>query len=398
MADTVVVPGFRWAGIEAGIRKHPGRKDLALLVADEAATCAGIFTKSDMAAAPVLQSRPVAAGGVARAVLMNAGCANACTGEQGAEAARRMAAALEPHRVTAAETLIASTGVIGAPLKIDQLEAGIPALWAALRPDGIHDFADAIVTTDTHPKVASRTGELFGRKVTVAGVAKGAGMIMPDMATMLGCIVTDARVESDTLLELLRRAAWVSFNATTVDGDTSTNDTLYLLASGVATTPEIRDVEEPAFGILLKLVSEVCLDLAKMIAADGEGATKLVEVRIEEAYSEEEADVIGRKIANSPLVKTAWTAADANWGRIMGAIGVAGFHVDPSKVSLSIDGVDIVEKGVGLGAEAEEEASVQMRKPRFTVLVRLGRGDASRSLYTCDLTADYVKINADYRT
>lgn len=398
MADTMVVPGFRWAGLEAGIRKHPGRKDLALLVADEAATCAGIFTKSDMAAAPVLISRPKAASGIARAVLMNAGCANACTGTAGHEAARRMSAVLESRGVSSAETLIASTGVIGAPLAIDKLEAAVPALWDALAPDGIHAFSEAIVTTDTHPKVASRTGELFGKKVTVAGVAKGAGMIMPDMATMLGCIVTDAKVESDTLLELLRRAAWVSFNATTVDGDTSTNDTLYLLASGAATRQEIASVDEPAFGLLLKLVSEVCVDLARMIAADGEGATKLVEVRVEQAFSEEEADVIGRRIANSPLVKTAWTAADANWGRIMGAIGVAGFQVDPTLVSLSIDGVDIVEGGVGLGAEAEAEASVQMRKSQFTVLVKLGRGEATRSIYTCDLTADYVKINAEYRT
>lgn len=398
MADTVVVPGFRWAGFEAGIRKHPGRKDLALLVADEAATCAGIFTKSDMAAAPVLVSRPKAASGIARAVLMNAGCANACTGTAGHEAAQRMAAVFESQGISAAETLIASTGVIGAPLAIDRLEAAAPALWEALRPDGIHAFSEAIVTTDTHPKVASRTGELFGKKVTVAGVAKGAGMIMPDMATMLGCIVTDAKVESDTLLELLRRAAWVSFNATTVDGDTSTNDTLYLLASGVTTRQEITSVDEPAFAILLKLVSEVCVELARMIAADGEGATKLVEVRVEEAFSEEEADVIGRRIANSPLVKTAWTAADANWGRIMGAIGVAGFQVDPSLVSLSIDGVDIVEGGVGLGADAEAEASVQMQKSQFTVLVKLGRGQATRSIYTCDLTAEYVQINADYRT
>lgn len=398
MSQKIVVPGFRWAGIEAGIRKHPGKKDLALLVADEAATCAGIFTKSDMAAAPVLLSRPKAASGIARAVLMNAGCANACTGEQGDESARRMAAALEAQGVAQAETLIASTGVIGAQLKIDKLEAAIPSLWEALRPDGIDEFARAIMTTDTFPKVAVRTGELFGRKVTVAGVAKGAGMIMPDMATMLGCLVTDARVESDTLLEMLRRAAWVSFNATTVDGDTSTNDTLYLLASGKATRQEITSVDEPAFDILLKLVSEVAVELARLIAKDGEGATKLIDVRVEEAYSEEEADVIARKIANSPLVKTAWTAADANWGRIMGAIGVCGFQVDPRKVSISVDGVDIVENGVGVGAEAEEEASVQMRKSEFTVRVRLGRGDAVRTVFTCDLTADYVQINADYRT
>lgn len=398
MSHDVVVPGFRWAGFEAGIRKRGGKPDLALLVADEAVSAAGIFTKSDMAAAPVLLSRPKAASGNARAVLINAGCANACTGDQGVESAQRMAAALGRVGIDASEVLIASTGVIGAQLPVEKIEAAAPRIFDAARPDGIGEFARAIMTTDTFPKVASRTGMLFGKPVTVAGVAKGAGMIMPDMATMLSCVVTDAKVEPEPLLELLRQAAYLSFNAITVDGDTSTNDTLYLLASGKSGSQGIKSSEEPAFGILLGLVRDVCIELARSIAKDGEGATKLVEVRVEEAYSDEEADAIARRISNSPLVKTAWHAADANWGRIMAAIGVCGFTIDPSKVSISVSGADLVEKGVGLGAEAETEAQEQMKNREFTVLVKLGRGNATRTMWTCDYSAEYVKINAEYRS
>jgi glutamate N-acetyltransferase/amino-acid N-acetyltransferase len=310
-----------------------------------------------------------------------------------------MAAALEEHLdIADDEVLVASTGVIGAQLPIEKIEKAIPALAARLRPDGIRDFAHAIMTTDTREKVASRTGLVAGRKVTVAGVSKGAGMIMPDMATMLACVATDAAAESDVLLELLRTSAKDSFNAVTVDGDTSTNDTLYLLASGAAKNPVIAEAEGPAYEALKALVHEVCLELAKKIAADGEGATKFVEVRVEGAYSEEEADTVARRIANSPLVKTAWHAADANWGRLMAAAGACGFTLDPSLVSISIDGADLVEHGVGLGAEAEQEAQVQMQKPSFTVLMKLGRGDAAKSVYTCDFSADYVKINAEYRS
>lgn len=397
--ESIVVPGFRWAGFEAGIRKRPGRMDLALIVADQPAVCAGIFTKSDMAAAPVLLSRPKAASGTSRAILMNAGCANACTGDAGFEAATRMATSLEGELgVGPDEVLIASTGVIGAQLPIAKIEAAIPALAARLRPDGIRDFAHAIMTTDTREKVASRTGPVAGKQVTVAGVCKGAGMIMPDMATMLACVATDAAIDADPLLEILRACASHSFNAVTVDGDTSTNDTLYLLASGAAGNPAITAAQGPAYDALKALVFEVCLELAKKIAADGEGATKFVEVRVEGAFSEEEADTVARRIANSPLVKTAWHAADANWGRLMAAAGACGFTLDPSRVSISIDGADLVENGVGLGAEAEHEAQVQMQKPSFTVLMKLGRGTAAKSVYTCDFSAEYVKINAEYRT
>lgn len=399
MGQDMVVPGFRWGGVEAGIRKRPGRPDLALLVADEPVACAGVFTQNGMAAAPVLLSRPKAATGRARAVLMNAGCANACTGDEGRLSAERMAAALQgPLGIDASEVLIASTGVIGAQLPIDRLEQGVPRLAGSLRPDGLPDFARAIMTTDTREKVASRTGEVGGRTVTVAGAAKGAGMIMPDMATMLAVVATDAAVEPAVLLTLLRETADDTFNAVTVDGDTSTNDTLYLLASGRAANEPIRTADGEAYAALRRLVREVCLDLAKAIAADGEGATKFVEVRVEEASSAQEADLVARRIANSPLVKTAWHAADANWGRIVAAAANCGFVLDPARVRLWIDDVALVAGGVGIGAQAEDEAGRRMQAPSFTVRVALGRGDASRSVYTCDLSADYVKINAEYRS
>jgi glutamate N-acetyltransferase/amino-acid N-acetyltransferase len=391
----VVVPGFRWGGLEAGIRKRPGRPDLALLLADESAVCAAVFTQSDMAAAPVMLSKPVAASGKARAVLMNAGCANACTGEAGLAAARRMAASL---KLNPAEVLTASTGVIGALLPAEKIEAHAGVLMAQVRPDGIRDFARAIMTTDTREKVASRQGLLGGKQVTVAGVCKGAGMIMPDMATMLACVATDAAIDAKPLQALLRAAVWPSFNAVTVDGDTSTNDTLYLLASGKAGHAPIHSEADAAYGELLTLVRETCIDLAKQIAADGEGATKFVEVAVEGATDEHEADVIARRIANSPLVKTAWHAADANWGRIMAAAGACGFSLDPSKVSIAVSGVPLVERGVGLGQSAEDAATQQMKQPAFIVTVKLGRGPVNRSVFTCDYSAEYVKINAEYRT
>jgi glutamate N-acetyltransferase/amino-acid N-acetyltransferase len=399
MAGEIVVPGFRWGGLEAGIRKRPGRPDLALLIADEPAVAAAVFTQSDMAAAPVQLSRPVAATGRARAVLMNAGCANACTGEAGFEAARRMAASLQQAAgIAPTEVLTASTGVIGALLPAEKIEARIADLVAAARPEGIRDFSLAIMTTDTREKVASKQGTVGGKTVTVAGVCKGAGMIMPNMATMLACVATDASIEAAPLSALLRSAVWPSFNAVTVDGDTSTNDTLYLLASGKAANEKITSERDAAYGELLALVREVCIELAKKIAADGEGATKFVEVSVEEARDENEADVIARRIANSPLVKTAWHAADANWGRIMAAAGTCGFSLDPSKVSIEVSGVPLVRGGVGLGAAAEDAATEKMKGPAFVVTVKLSRGAAQRSVFTCDYSADYVKINAEYRT
>lgn len=398
MSHDPVVPGFRWSGIEAGIRKRPGNPDLAVLVADEPVACAGVFTQSDAAAAPVKLSRPVAASGRARAVVMNAGCANACTGAPGDDAAARMAAVLETHGIPANEVLVASTGVIGLLLPIEKVEANADRAYSEARPDGIRAFAKAIMTTDTVEKVASRTGVVGGKTVTVAGVSKGAGMIMPNMATMLACVATDAAVEAPVLQTILRTAADDTFNAVTVDGDTSTNDTLYLLASGRAGNAPITETAGADFEAFQKLVNEVCLDLARAIAADGEGATKLVAVRVTESANAVEADTIARRIANSPLVKTAFHAADPNWGRIIGAAGACGFHLDVAQMELSIADVVVMRDGVGLGVDAEAQAGEKMKAREWEVVLRLGRGDASRTIYTCDFSAEYVRINAEYRT
>jgi glutamate N-acetyltransferase/amino-acid N-acetyltransferase len=398
MSQEIVVPGFRWGGVEAGIRKRGGKADLALLIADAPVACAGLFTKSDMAAAPVRLSQPKVDGGKARAVLMNAGCANACTGAAGDTAAERMAAALRPHDIDPDHVLIASTGVIGALLPFERIQAASDKLVASTRPDGIRDFARAIMTTDTREKVAFRRGTVAGKPVIVAGVCKGAGMIMPDMATMLACVATDAAVDPGALRMMLGAAAWPSFNAVTVDGDTSTNDTLYVLASGKAGNATIQDPTDAGYAELLALLTDTCIDLAKQIAADGEGATKFIEVHVKEARDENEADIVARRIANSPLVKTAMHAADANWGRIMAAIGACGLSIAQNRISLYIDDVLLVRDGIGLGQIAEDKATEKMKGPAFVLTVHLGRGAAKRSVFTCDYSAEYVKINAEYRS
>ena len=345
-----------------------------------------------MAAAPVQLSKAVVGRGLARAVLMNAGCANACTGDAGADAAKRMAASLKSTAgVDASQVLIASTGVIGAQLPAEKIEKHVGQLVGAARPNGIRDFASAITTTDTHEKVAWRRGLVRGHQVTVAGVCKGAGMIMPNMATMLACVATDASIEASPLMTLVREVASPSFNAVTVDGDTSTNDTLYVLASGKSEHARIKSDTDAGFSELEAIVKDVCVNLAKQIAADGEGATKFIEVVVEEAADEWEADTIARRIANSPLVKTAWHAADANWGRIAAAAGAAGFYLDPTQLSIFVSGAPLVRNGVGLGLEAEAKATENMKGKAFEVMVRLGRGTARKTIYTCDFSADYVR-------
>lgn len=398
MSKDPIVSGFRWSGVSAGIRKKKGHPDLALLIADEAVPCAAVFTQSDAAAAPVRLSKKTAKSGMARAVLMNAGCANACTGNEGDDAARRMAAALEGQGVSADETLIASTGVIGLLLPIDKVERHAPAAFEEVRPEGIRDFARAIMTTDTVEKVASRSGLVAGKRVNLAGVSKGAGMIMPNMATMLACVVSDVAIAPDALQSLLKEACDDSFNAITVDGDTSTNDTVYALASQKAGNPTITQEDSPGYAEFRQLLRELCLDLAKAIVGDGEGATKLIEVRVSGAQSKDEADTIARRIANSPLVKTACHAGDPNWGRIIAAAGACGFNLDIAAMELLCAGVPVMKAGQGTGVEAETQAAERMKEREWSIELRLGRGSAERSIYTCDFSADYVSINADYRS
>ncbi len=384
-----LVRGVRWGAVDAGIRKRGGL-DLGLVLCEGPASAAAVFTRCQSAAAPVVLSRARVRAGKVRAILVNAGCANACVPD-GEQAARRSTAALARSLgARDAEVLVASTGVIGARLPADRVCAAIPALVASARADGLPDFARAIMTTDTVPKVATRT---FGG-VTVAGCAKGAGMIMPDMATMLGFLATDAVVSPARLRAILREVAHESFNAVTVDGDTSTNDSLFLLATGASGKPLATSGERRLKTALL----EVAVSLARAIARDGEGASKRIEVSVEGAPSARAADAVARRIANSPLVKTAISAADANWGRIVAAAGTAGVRFDPARLEVRIGDAVVARRGVFTDAAAEAAATEHLRGEDVRLCVRLGAGRSRRTVWTCDLTADYVRINADYRS
>jgi glutamate N-acetyltransferase/amino-acid N-acetyltransferase len=387
-----VIEGFQVASVSAGLKKG-GKPDLGLIFCPEGASCAGVFTRNRVKAAPVVVSQRRARGGRCQAVLVNAGNANACTGEAGMAAARNCGRAVAGRLgVAEGRVLLASTGVIGKVLPEGRVTGAVPGLAQGLRAadeQGMLALAQAIMTTDTFPKLAWREGEGF----RVAGVAKGAGMIAPDMATMLSFVLTDASVEPATLKALLVQAAETTFNRVTVDGDTSTNDTLLLLASGQG-----KPLRGKALEGFAEALSGVCYELARMIARDGEGATRLVEVRLTGARTPREALAAARTIANSPLVKTAVFGRDANWGRIMAALGRSGARFDPNNVNISFGAVVVVRGGLTLGEEAEAAAAREMEKKEITLGVDLGAGKAEETVWTCDLTPDYVKINADYRT
>ena len=387
-----LVAGFSVGAASCGLKKT-GKPDLGLIFCPEGAACAGVFTRNRVKAAPVVISRRRIKAGRCLAVLANAGNANACTGPEG------MAAALEAGRAAAkalgipeVQVLLASTGVIGKVLPAQQVARAVPGLVRGLsRADqaGLTAVASAIMTTDTFPKLAWRSGEGY----SVAGVAKGAGMIAPDMATMLAFVLTDAPIDAMTLQGLLTQAAETTFNRVTVDGDSSTNDTLLILASGKGKALKGRALTgfaEALFG--------VCYDLARMIARDGEGATRLVEVKLSGAKTQKEALAAARCVANSPLVKTAIYGRDANWGRIMAAVGRSGARLNPAKVSISFGKAQVVRGGLTLGPRAEAAAAREMEAEEIVLSIDLGAGEAEEVVWTCDLTPEYIKINADYRT
>jgi glutamate N-acetyltransferase/amino-acid N-acetyltransferase len=388
-------PGFKAAGVVAGIKKN-GRKDLGLIVCDGPADVAGLFTRNRVQAAPVLLDRERVGLGVCRAVIVNSGNANCCTGADGYRNAVRMArAAAAGLGIAEEQVLVASTGVIGEPLPVERIEQAVPGLVGALTPDGATDFAEAIMTTDRVPKAISRQMETNGRRVTLTGVVKGAGMIRPDVATMLCFLMTDARASAGVLRDILAVGAERSFNAITVDGDTSTNDTILLLASGRSGV----DVEPAATrGGFQTLVDEVMLALAKWVVKDAEGSTKLVQIQVDGAASDADARAIADTIAHSPLVKTALFGEDANWGRILAAAGRAGAALDPSRVDIFIGPVQMVTRGIGCGQEAEAAAARVLKTDEFRITVDLHLGPGRAAVYTCDLSIDYVKINADYRS
>jgi len=393
----VNIKGFQFSAVEAAIKK-PGRLDLALIVSEMPAAVAGVYTTNAVKAAPVLIDQERTKTGACRAIVVNSGNANACTGAVG------MADARETTRLVAEglgaveeEVLVCSTGVIGVPLPMERVRAGIPPLIRGLGAGTLDDVARAIMTTDTFPKLEVRTGKAGGAAYTIAGIAKGAGMIMPNMATMLAFIVTDAAVDPAWLRRVFAAGVDRSFNAITVDGDTSTNDTALILANGAAGNPVLADGADGSTDFV-RLLDEVLLALAKLIVKDGEGATKFVQITVKGARSDADAKRAAMAVANSCLVKTAFFGQDANWGRIFAAVGYSGAEVDPDRTELFFDDVRMVRNGVFAGGDAEARGTDVLRKKEFGVTVDLHLGGGEATVYTSDLSYDYVKINADYRT
>ena len=398
--------GVSAAGLHAGFRRDPNRRDMALVAADQTCVAAGTFTTNRFCAAPVIVSREHVADGRARAVILNSGNANAATGEPGLATARRtadlVAAALGCE---ASDVLVASTGVIGQELDFSPFETGVPAAAEALAatPAAAHDAACAVMTTDTVPKEASFVGKLpaadgSAYEVHVGGFVKGSGMIQPNMATMLCVMSTDAPLTSEAAHEALLAAVKQTFNKVTVDSDTSTNDTAILLATGrAAPAGESVGVGSAAFPAIAAAIKAVCGELARKIAADGEGSTKLVTVNVLGAANDADADVVARAIANSPLVKTAIFGHDANWGRVAAAAGKCGVPFDQRAVDIDFMGVPVCRAGLTVPMD-EDDMLRRFEEPEIDITVDLHSGDAHTRVWTCDLTHDYVTINGDYRT
>jgi len=389
------VAGFRFAGVSAGIKKAVGALDLGLIVADRPAAAAAVFTTNRVMAAPVMIARARIRRGRLQAVAANSGCANCFTGKAGLKLAADSCDALA-REIGCAPELVApcSTGVIGHRYDLEKYRDGLRRAVDSLGEDKLPDFARAIMTTDTRPKVASVSLRLGGAEITIAGAAKGAGMIAPRMATLLGFIVTDAKVAAPALRSALRRAMPASFNAITIDGDVSTNDTVILMASGAAGNRALNRRELQAFERAIAAVSRA---LARELVHDGEGATRLVTVEVRGARSQADALKAARQIANSPLVKTAFFGCDPNVGRIVGAAGAAGVALDPDRLELYVGGVKIAARGAII-TEALGKVAAVMSRREFTIRLDLKLGKSGATILTCDLSLEYVRINAEYTT
>jgi len=398
--DLLTIAGVRLGVARAGVRK-PNRKDLLVVALDEGSRVAGVFTRNRFRAAPVLVCQEHLEGDLPiRALVVNTGVANAGTGQPGLANARAVCAAVAKLAgIEPAQVLPMSTGVIMEPLPVDRIERGLPDCIGDLAADHWTSAAEAIMTTDTVPKAVSRQTVIDGRTVTVSGIAKGAGMIQPNMATMLGLIATDARVGADALQDLTRQVAEHSFNAITVDGDTSTNDTLLVVATGQAGNVEIVGEGTAEFSKLCGTILEVAQLLAQAIVRDGEGATKFIAITVDEGASRAECLKVAKAIAHSPLVKTAFFASDPNLGRILAAVGNAGIaDLDPARVGLSLGDVTVVQEGGRAAGYTEADGQRAMKPAEIAVRVTLDRGVESATVWTCDFSYDYVKINADYRS
>jgi len=392
------VEGVRLAVYSAGI-KYRGRPDILLAALDSGTTVAGSFTRSSTASAPVSWCRKQVPRGRVRALLVNSGNANAFTGAQGIQVVRWAAGAVAQRLACRpSDVLIASTGVIGEPLPIERINAALPKLVDRLGRDGWPEAARAITTTDTFSKGVSRVCQIAGQRVTLSGIAKGSGMIAPDMATMLVFVFTDARISADILQSLHSVAVGQSFNCITVDSDTSTSDSVVLAATGKAMNQRPSRASDPILKDFRKALLSLYVDLATQVVKDGEGASKFITVDVSGASSRTAARVVGLAIANSPLVKTAMAGEDANWGRIVMAVGKSGARVDQSLLSVSIGGVMIARAGERIESFVESDVEQHLKGTDILIAVDLGLGRGRARIWTCDLTHEYIRINAEYRS
>jgi glutamate N-acetyltransferase / amino-acid N-acetyltransferase len=399
--DMPAIAGVRLATAEAGIR-YKDRTDVLLVLLDKGTTVAGVFTKSKCPSAPVEWCRTKLKGGKARALVVNSGNANAFTGKTGRQSTALTASiAAKAVGCSVNEIFLASTGVIGEPLDASKFDGVLDRLTEDAEPANWMAAARAIMTTDTFPKVATATVKLGNAKVKICGMAKGAGMIAPDMATMLSFIFTDAPISAPALQALLKAGVEDTFNAVTIDGDTSTSDTLLAFATGAATdngAPKISRASDPRLKAFTKALNAVLADLSEQVARDGEGARKLVEIIVEGAKTKQSARKVAMSIANSPLVKTAIAGEDANWGRVVMAVGKAGEPADRDKLSIAFNGIQVAKRGARDPSYNEAEVSAAMKQPKIQIKVSLALGKGRDRVLTCDLTKEYVAINGDYRS
>lgn len=392
--------GFRASGIHCGIRENTDKKDLALIVCDKECTAAAVYTQNLVQGAPIVVTKRNLSNGKARAVICNSGNANTCNADGEEKAQKMCELAAKALHIAPSDMIVASTGVIGMVLPIEPIAPHVEELVDALSTKGSLDAAQAIMTTDTVPKEAAVTVTIGGKPVTIGGIAKGSGMIHPNMATMLSFVTTDAAISTEMLQKALNAAVAESFNMLSVDGDTSTNDTLAILASGLAENPEITE-DGPDFTVFTEALTQLCIYLARKMARDGEGATKLIECKVSGAPSIAAARIIAKSVICSSLVKTAMFGEDANWGRILCAIGYAGVQIDISGVDVSICSkagqLDVCKNGAGIPF-SEAFAKEVLAEEEIEVVVTLRDGTGTAQAYGCDLTYEYVKINGDYRT
>lgn len=393
--------GFLASGIHCGLKKNNLKLDLALIYSTVPANSAGVYTKNKVKGAPIYITKEHLLNKKAQAIIINSGNANTCTGEDGLMKAKRMTELQgKALKLKTSDVLVASTGVIGVPLNIDAIKDGIPMLTERLSKEGFEDAASAIMTTDTYKKQLAFEFEINNKKVTIGAMAKGSGMIEPNMGTMLSFITTDLNISGEMLNEALKESVKKSYNRVSVDGDTSTNDMVLVLANGLAKNDEIVEKDE-SYYIFLEVLNNLNITLAKMIAKDGEGATKLIECIVSNCKCEKDAEILSKSVINSPLVKTAIFGSDANWGRILCALGYSGVNINPNKVDLSfkssVGEIEICKDGMPLLFD-EVMAKDILLQDEITILINMNSGKHFSTAWGCDLSYDYVKINGDYRS